>query len=200
MTDYAKERFLSATAGHKINVLLDNGLYKHLRFENQNDSCYWFDITTWPNYLCISGDMGCFTFSRIEDMFGFFRRKKLSIEAYYWAGKLQIGAGGNHRNVCERWSQDLFEKNIREYVSCNISDLSLSEAKEIWQQVKNEILCSEDKYDSVAAVRNFHNKHIDFSNFFEYNCEEYEFHYLWCCYAIVWGIQKYDEFKEKHND
>ena len=28
-----------------------------------------FDIVTWPGYLCYSGDMGCFVFTRLPDMF-----------------------------------------------------------------------------------------------------------------------------------
>ncbi len=29
----------------------------------------------------------------------------------------------------------------------------------------------------------------------EWGCKEYTFHFLWCCYAIAWGIKTYDESK-----
>jgi hypothetical protein len=32
-----------------------------------------FDVVTWPGHLSISGDMGCFVFTRVDDMFTFFR-------------------------------------------------------------------------------------------------------------------------------
>ena len=35
-----------------------------------------------------------------------------------------------------------------------------------------------------------------FTDFFDGGgTTRYNFHYLWCLYAIVWGIQKYDEAK-----
>jgi hypothetical protein len=31
-----------------------------------------------------------------------------------------------------------------------------------------------------------------FTDFFEHSLEDYTFHYIWCCYALVWGIRQYD--------
>lgn len=191
--DEVKKSFIANTEDHQLTVLHNQGLYKHIRFKNPNRSAYWFDITTWPNYLCISGDMGCYTFSRIEDMFDFFRNSELKISPHYWDEKIQAGAGYMRGGITEEWSQQLFNKNIREFVNCHIGELTLSQAKEVWEQVREEILCCNDEWESVTAVRDFHNKYFDFNDFFDRRCKEYTFHYLWCCYAILYAIQKYDE-------
>jgi hypothetical protein len=32
-----------------------------------------------------------------------------------------------------------------------------------------------------------------FTDFWEVNLHEYTYRFIWCCYAMVWGIRKYDE-------
>lgn len=193
-----KERFLNITKDHELSILLDQGLYKHLRLMNPKSSPYWFDITTWPNYLCISGDMGCYTFSRIEDMFDFFRDKKnkLTIEPGYWEGKLQAGAEGRPTEITRRWSQLIFNKAVQNYFDQSIDDLSHEEVIMLQNKVNNEILSCTGKCESMAAIYNFESPHLDFIDF-SCNCEELDFHYLWCCYAIVWAIQQYDNLKSE---
>jgi hypothetical protein len=34
-----------------------------------------------------------------------------------------------------------------------------------------------------------------FQDLWESNFERYTFHFIWCCYAIAWGIKTYDESK-----
>ncbi|SUB81989.1 Uncharacterised protein [Pragia fontium] len=192
MTDI-RERFLNDVENHSIQVLHDDGVYRHLRFDENGSNYYHFNLTTWPGYLCISGDMGCFTFSRLEDMFRFFRRNELIINAGYWAEKVQAGAGHGRDKICKEWSQELFEKNVKEHVRYAIEGLPFSERRRIWQEVKDDILTAEDEWSSVQAIRDFDSNTLDFCDFWESDSTEYTTHYLWCCYAIVWGIQRYDE-------
>jgi hypothetical protein len=35
-----------------------------------------------------------------------------------------------------------------------------------------------------------------FEDFREVDCEEYTHRFLWCCYALAWGIEKYDAAKQ----
>ena len=84
----AKDRFEACIKDHKIYIQNDNGNFRHIHC-SKGDSVYHFNITTWPGYLCISGDMGCFVFRRELDMFGFFRNKSNGINPYYWSEKLQ---------------------------------------------------------------------------------------------------------------
>lgn len=192
----AYERFKNDTANHSMQVLHDNELYRHLRFTNNGSSAYWFDITTWPNYLCISGDMGCFTFNRIDDMFRFFRCDNLeSVNPYYWSEKVEAGARCGRDKICKEWSQEKFYDNVREYFKSWSEDRSLSDKKEVWQEIKDSVLSCDDEWESVTAINNFYNKKFEFNDFWEHDNTEWTFHYLWCCYAIVWAISKYDDFK-----
>jgi len=78
------DQFLADVAGHKMTVLLDNGLHRHLRFRSSKDSWnMWFEIVTWPGCLMLHGDMGSWCFSRLDDMFAFFRSDKMAINAHY---------------------------------------------------------------------------------------------------------------------
>ncbi|STU51511.1 Uncharacterised protein [Klebsiella pneumoniae] len=65
-------RFLIDTAFHRLEIIRDDGLYRHLRMQQPETSCYYYDVITWPGYLTVTGDMGTWTFSRIADMFDFF--------------------------------------------------------------------------------------------------------------------------------
>ena len=79
---------------HQMTVLHDEGLYRHIRFQNPGNSMYWFDLITWPGSLTIKGDMGTWTFSRLTDMFEFFTGH---INTSYWAEKLDNGTEGGRR-------------------------------------------------------------------------------------------------------
>lgn len=68
----AHERFAADTSEHRMRILHDDGLYRHLRFSAPGTYIYGFDLITWPGFLAIAGDMGERVFSRISDMFGFF--------------------------------------------------------------------------------------------------------------------------------
>lgn len=66
-------RFLINTANHTMKIHRDDGIYRHLEFSRNGSNSYRFDLVTWPGYLCVTGDMGTWTFSRIADMFDFSR-------------------------------------------------------------------------------------------------------------------------------
>lgn len=83
-----KTRFADDTSAHRMTVLLDQGLYRHLRFAAPANSFSWFEIITVPGLLTINGDMGTFTFARERDMLPLFRRADGSINDYYWTEKL----------------------------------------------------------------------------------------------------------------
>ena len=90
MNDYSeiRERMLSATADHKLTILHNDGLYRHIRFKNPKSIFYWFDLITWPGVLVFKGDMGCYVFSRLDDMFEFFTGP--TINPGYWGGSHNI--------------------------------------------------------------------------------------------------------------
>lgn len=69
-----KEHFLKCVSEHNIEILRNNGVNRHIRFKKIGTTDAMFDIVTWPNHLCITGDYGSYLFSRIHDMFEFFRK------------------------------------------------------------------------------------------------------------------------------
>ncbi|OCA55177.1 hypothetical protein [Photorhabdus namnaonensis] len=198
------ERFKKDTKDHSIKILHNDSLYRHLRFSKNNSSAYYFDIVTWPGYLCISGDMGCFTFSRVTDMFRFFRDSsgELSINPDYWAEKLQTGVGYN-KEIYKEWSSEKFKDVVSEALNNFIDDnddISDDALEEIKESIEEIISCSHNEYDAVSAIRDYDDEPDIFLDFWENDFMEYKFHYIWCLYAIVWGISKFDEYIERVDD
>ncbi|NHB94825.1 hypothetical protein [Photorhabdus cinerea] len=191
------ERFKKDTRYHSIKIFHNDDLYRHLELSKNNSSAYCFDIVTWPGYLCISSDMGCFTFSRVTDMFRFFRDSsgELSINPDYWAEKLKMGVEYN-KEIYKEWSSDKFKDAVNEAFNNFIDDndaISDDVLEEIKESIEEIISYSHDEYDAVSAIRDYDDKYDIFVDFWENDCMEYKFHYVWCLYAIVCGISKFDE-------
>ena len=51
----------------------------------------------------------------------------------------------------------------------------------------------------LAAYEFSHKTHegdtFQFEDLFEHSFKRYTFHFIWCCYAIAFGVKKYDEAK-----
>ena len=207
-----KEHFLNDVLNHKMEILHDDGLYRHIRYSNNGSNVYRFDITTWAGYLCISGDMGCCVFSRVPDMFGFFVDEDTNfdnpniINPSYWEEKIQSVA--SYKGVKE-FSSNLFRNNIIEIATRYYDEGSVSLGgadEEEFKAKKTECLNElewqvfsylDDEPDECAYKRAYE---FEFEGFTIYsedltNSEEYTFHYIWLCYAIVWGIMEYNNIK-----
>jgi hypothetical protein len=198
------ESFLRDVAAHVMTVKMDNGIYRHIRFRKPMDSNMWFDIVTWPGVLTIHGDMGTWTFSRVENMFTLFRDDKLRVNKDYWAEKLQHGTHGG-RDGAKVWNEDLFKERIVAQLT-EYYDLKGKDLAAVTQALKDEVLCQDNKYDLLIAARDFscrlpsmeHLRENDRHGNFHFDTtelpdgKEYAYHFVWCIYAIVWAIQKYD--------
>lgn len=209
-----------------MEVLMDNGLYRHLKFTNNGSSVYRFDIHTWPGYLAVSGDMGSWMFSRITDMFEFFIiderdfNHKHVINPGYWGEKL-TAMDGHHDNSYMTFDQDLFEENVKneydQWIEGNDIDPKSNYAETLWEALQEEVIGA--SYDGeirgMDAAMSFKFKDDDWrlnrkvetdeplgygtfnmQDFWDYSNRDYTYHYIWICYAIVWGITQYNKFKE----
>ena len=194
------EEFLADVAGHRLIVLHNDGLYRHLRFKAmQNGWHMWFDLVTWPGHLTVNGDMGTWTFARMEDMFNFFRQgDKLTINPDYWAGKSRHGTNGG-RNSCKEWDADLFRerltKQLSEYYSYEGADLAV-----LTKALRDDVLGADSRCDLFIAAREFSYRFADGRTFQFDLCElptgeDYSYQFRWCLYGIVWGIQQYDKLQ-----
>jgi hypothetical protein len=174
------EAFKRDVANHQMTVLHDDGLYRHIRFREASSSFYWFDLVTWPHNLTINGDMGCWTLSRLEDMFEFFAGNR--INPGYWDEKVR----GEARP--EKYSEALF----RESVTSHIADHA-DEYPSLAAAVAEEIFAEDLSHEEYARelLDSFKHDGFEFTDTWEWNFNEHTHRFLWCCYAIQWGIGQY---------
>jgi len=220
-----KADFERSVKDHKMEILRDDGLYRHLRFTDGGSQVYRFDIHTWPGFLCICQDMGTYVFSRTPDMFEFFKmgeddfNSKYVINPGYWAEKLQAvdRSSGNY----EEFSMDMFRDNVKHEYDMfaeqyqDEDEEAVTEAypegtqsykqmlEDLWQALEDEVLnCDSNGVRAYDAAMDFRwasdNGELEFDmcDFWDYSNNDYTFHYIWILYAIVWGIGQYEESKE----
>ena len=215
-------RFLADVEQHTMTVVRDDGVHRHLRFKRKDGSAYWFDLITWPGTLCIDGDMGTYVFRRLHDMFEFFRTDRdymersgrsgqLAINPGYWDEKLQAP---DPRDAKE-YSEEAFRRHVKEafdnWVEDNKPDddewtsesahNDFNASKEmLWCELEDQVLSIASDGDTRAydAARTFTSETaggFDMDDCWEWDCREFKFHFIWCCYAIAWGIKTYDDAK-----
>jgi hypothetical protein len=208
------EHFLKDVQHHQMTIPLNEGVYRHVRFKQPGTSNMWFDLVTWPGFLTISGDMGTWTFSRVPDMFTFFRDDKLRINPSYWAEKLEHG-NFTGREGGKIWDQDTFQAHLIDQLERHFED-EPKKLTELKAAVEEEIFRLHDG-DGPHAMR-----HAAYEFTYEFEADRdtrsytekirfprevkkfqfegmdlpdgmvYSYHFVWCLYAIVWGIQKWD--------
>lgn len=200
------EQFTKDTAEHQLTVLRDDGLYRHLRFKAPSTGFYWFDLITWPGSLTINGDMGTHVFSRVEDMFTFFRSGP-DINPGYWSEKARA------TNGIKTYSEDLFKQLVTEHADQHAEEMDDEDRERFLTAVREQILeCGETYYEHGAreALDEFrfsrqaptvggralgHRRQMEFTDTWEWDLTDYTHQFLWCCFAIRWGIEQYDALK-----
>jgi hypothetical protein len=183
------EQLLVDVTNHKLTVRLDSGVYRHLVFRQPSNSWnMWFEIITWPGSLTIHGDMGTWSFSRVNDMFTFFRSGQLRINASYWCEK--ISSESRFGGPSEKFNADTFKVNVLS--SLDGYGLSDQQKADIVEALEEEVFGEEDESAARRALSDFKHEDFTFSDSWEIGGKGYAYHYLWCLHAIVWGIQQYD--------
>jgi hypothetical protein len=206
-------RFLEDVATHEMQIIRDDGVNRHIRFKRPGTMCYHFDLITWPGHLCYTGDMGTYVFYRIEDMFEFFRMDAhdwnknpngLGINPGYWSEKIiATDKNGGH----EEWDEEEFTRRVNEWRvrwmrEAKEEGMDKDERRELWEDVEHTVL-SDPNDESICVARIWEYRHtingedFEFIDFFDGSMNRYTFHYLWCCYALAWGINKYDDHRSK---
>lgn len=195
MATEVSERFAHDVQGHQLTVLLDSGVYRHLRFRQPGTYCYGFDIVTYPGYLCYSGDMGTYVFSRLPDMFEFFRHDRPNPD--YWAEKCV--SKSRHEGLRE-YSEELGKRAVARVAHefARSRELVGEDRKAFFGEVREEVwTCTEDHRGLIDAAMRFRFQigsklFYPFPDFYEHRMEEWTFHFLWCCHALPWAIAQYD--------
>lgn len=212
-TDY---RFLLDTANHRLKIIRDDGLYRHLRMQQPGTSFYYYDVITWPGYLTVTGDMGTWTFSRIADMFNFFGGWTGGINTGYWSEKLEAGAGCSARELlAKEYDHDAFCKSLKESLSEYLEEGedAAQEEDDDWED--DDDTSDSDKSKIREAVRDlcragFNNEWEAYQAVYDADWPEgwsawdvcggltfktYTSHFRWILFAITWAISKYHNAK-----
>lgn len=180
--------FLKAVESHIMEVVHDDGAYRHLVFRGAEGLVDSFDIVTWPGHLCVCGDRGTYTFKRLDDMFELFRRADGGISPTYWAEKC-VSADRDGIKVCS-------PAKVRSAIHAAVAEIEDSDG-ELWRQISDDVLTyADDEHEVRRALDGFHwNGKRIFADAWEWDFDIYMPAFLWCCHAIVWGIQQYDHVK-----
>lgn len=210
--DYINDAFTRDVARHEITILRDDPPYRHVMFRCPNTGIGRFDLVTWPGYLTICGDRDTYTFARECDMFGFFREGELyvrSINPHYWAEKIT-----DCRERAKVYSRELAEQAIWRGVRELYGQYG-ARAKGLAKDVKDRLIDDwNSPLDFEESAREFITNFtyrtasktsdesipLRFTDVWEWDIRDWDYHYLWSCHAIKWGIARYDEYKLRARD
>jgi hypothetical protein len=184
-------QFLKDVANHEMFIKLDQGVYRHIVFQQpKNSFVYRFEIVTTPWRLMITGDMGTWVFARLDDMFEFFRTDGGKINKSYWAEKLQNGTHGCS-DAAKVYDGDTYKTRV--LWSLDNYDLSTAKKRAIRRELQQWDF--DDEHWIISQLRDFSLDGFQFQDIWEIDMKTYSYHFVWCCYAIAWAIQRYDAAK-----
>lgn len=205
------EEFLKQVESHKMTVLKEDGIYRHLRFQRPGTRCMSFDIVTWPGYLVYTGDMGSYTFMRLRDMFEFFRKppgKESNIDFRYWAEKCEAHdrADGIDKFCLDRFGEEVYY-HFKLFCEGE-EDLTEEEVNDLAEELQTSLSLVDNEHEAYQMIgsfdheirpRAFGKRRLGFAFVGgEFGrCREWSYRFQWCCYALPWAIKMYDEAKEK---
>ena len=157
------KRFLTNVNEHELTINLDNGLYRDLTIKKEDTVSYHYNITTRPGYLMISGDMGTYVFSRIPDMFKFFRNDVYEINAGYWAEKLVADSEYVKSEVFSpKRVEEYLNQIMEDYIEDNW-DEDVGEERELIESLITQAnMCEDDFFYSIE--RNVNSTKLDLFN------------------------------------
>lgn len=205
--EITESSFLKDVAIHKMDILRDEGVYRHLRFKRPESMNMQFDLITWPGHLCYTGDMGTFVFERANDMFAFFRTSghgtsdnKLYINTGYWGEKC---VAIDKTDGIHQYSPDRFMEQVNEWIAEQLEDEEDEEYKAaLIDAVQDDLLdyAEDGEHEVRNRLRDFEFEYygrskLEISDTFEWVLTEKSLRFVWCCYALSWGIQQYDAAK-----
>mgnify|MGYP003418166821 CR=1 FL=1 len=188
MEQIDRDIFLENISKFNFSILKDDGIYRHIKFGPHH-------ITTWPGHLCIAGDMGTYVFSRLPDMFDFFRLSKtFDIDYRYWAEKC-LSEDVNCK--IRRFDQDRLLKIVEDILSIKYENQEQSNFHvNFWKEATRDVYTVESGYRLLDDLCS--DLGLDITDYYEYNLTAYSYQFVWICNLISITISKYD--KEKSSD
>lgn len=192
----AARMFALDSQHHTLTVLRDDHLYRHLRFRDPGTSLYWYDLITWPGGLLFDGDYGTWAFRREPDMLAWFADDRSpDINPGYWAEKVTAGqATGYDPDVAGRLVTAAFD----DWASDN--GWPLASTAECWEAVADDVLAHvEDEAEIRTRLADFtypfsgslDAPRLKFTDTWEWDLSGFRFQFLWACFAIRHGVNRY---------
>lgn len=208
--------FLQETREHKLTVVFDAGLRRHLRVAKPGTGMWSWSLITWPGYLTTVGDVADgYLFRREEDMIDFMRLSPLhrrnspegeipSIDYRYWAEKLV----GRERRDVRRYDARAFKRLVLDRLdeSDEFSAETIAELKpqyvESARQRRAELLASAAAAaDDERTAREWLEENVDLmgqDTYWESDLGDWDVHFLYACWAIELTIRLWDEHVDTH--
>lgn len=181
MINKIKKEFDNAVKNHVMTIELDQDIHRSILFKIPNDSELYFRINTWAGHLSISGDVGTYVFSRLDDMFEFFRDKPVNLN--YWSEKLEAP---NHRSDdVKEWNENDFLKALRSDLEGNHTENDINEILDDFIDV------SSHEHEAWKAACDHEAISDEFG--MDSSFKRFTARYIWICCAIVWAISEYDK-------
>ncbi|SDX89545.1 hypothetical protein SAMN05444336_11285 [Albimonas donghaensis] len=206
MADFLDDAHQQATASfedHVMTIEQDDGVHRCIHFGRPGASAYSYRLVTWPGHLAISGDLEDFTFSRLLDMFEFFRHDRPNYS--YWAQKTTARSSFGTKVFSDRLYRSAVVRELWE-MRHEIRRTTGRSASEVLRDVREELLADEfpDEREAIMRTMDFSLRTADelrtwnlFHEFYEHRLTEPSFNFRLSCWAIVHGIKSYDAAKAR---
>src|SRR5690606_38199377 len=138
---------------HQLEVIREDGVYRHLSYREPQTSVYAVEVVTWPYHLALSGDMGSRMFRHYSehDMLRLFYRPEGSISPDYWAKKQAV------RSPSEKFSPVLAQEWVNEQIGEWIAErpeLAPHEA-DIRRAVRWSVVTDRDESVFLSSIHDF---------------------------------------------
>lgn len=204
-----RARFLRDTRGHRMTIIQDDGLHRHIQCWKPGTGDYHFNITTFPGYLVFTGDVGSYVFSRLRDMFEFHRinwdQGTPKIDYRYWAQKCTATArdGGTKEfneahfkeaAIREFWNHDWPDhKTRRDQWTCHIRDIISDDHQNSGEATRAMMDYRYHRYSEYDWGGSKTEDVNPFHDFYEHGpFTQPSFSLKWACWAIAHTIRDYD--------
>lgn len=191
----SRERFLKDVAEHEMTVVLDTeDGHRHLQFRRPGTGFFWFDLICWPGTLAIRSDMGDFMLARERDMFAWVEHCRGNINPGYWSEKVRAGKDLVREHTPGDDALRAYVGDVVEVLYDHIGDLLKDDPqKDDPLKVACEIVdLAFEAIDWGDALRDVEVKGIQpFSDFDPGDHLDYTWQWIWCCWAMAWGIAQY---------
>lgn len=190
----AKERFAADRRDATMTVLKDDGVYRHLTFNFPKATWSWCEVVTWPKVLVLRGNLGCWSFSRVEDMFDFFREPAeeiVRINPQHSAEKLVPGGSNS--------AQEYDSGRAAAYVLQTVADAERPGLSHDVEEVffGDADLSTENGLREAVARFDERFPHYAIDEEFRFPVDTWDLHrynpwFLLACVLLPWAIEQYD--------